>query len=36
VVGGAIAALFIKSAFTVLRESLGELRTLRSQSKTYA
>jgi cation diffusion facilitator family transporter len=36
VVGGAIAALFIKSAFTVLRESFGELRTLRSQSKTYA
>jgi cation diffusion facilitator family transporter len=36
VVGGAIAALFIKSAFTVLRESFGELRTLRLQSKTYA
>jgi cation diffusion facilitator family transporter len=36
VVGGAIAALFIKSAFTVLRDSFGELRTLRSQSKTYA
>jgi Co/Zn/Cd efflux system component len=34
VVGGAIAALFLKSAFTVLRESLGELRTLRSQSTT--
>jgi Co/Zn/Cd efflux system component len=33
VVGGAIAALFLKSAFTVLRESFGELRTLRSQSK---
>jgi cation diffusion facilitator family transporter len=36
VVGGAIAALFIKSAFTVLRDSFGQLRTLRSQSKTYA
>ena len=36
VVGGAIAALFLKSAFTVLRESFGELRTLRSQSKIYA
>ena len=36
VVGGAIAALFIKSAFNVLRESFGELRTLRPQSKTYA
>jgi cation diffusion facilitator family transporter len=36
VVGGAIAALFIKSAFTVLRDSFGELRTLRSQSKIYA
>jgi cation diffusion facilitator family transporter len=36
VVGGAIAVLFLKSAFTVLRESFGELRTLRSQSKTYA
>jgi cation diffusion facilitator family transporter len=36
VVGGAIAALFLKSAFTVLRESFGELRTLRWQSKTYA
>jgi cation diffusion facilitator family transporter len=35
-VGAAIAALFLKSAFTVLRESSGELRTLRSQSKTYA
>ena len=34
VVGGAIAALFLRSAFTVLRESLGELRTLRSQSTT--
>jgi cation diffusion facilitator family transporter len=36
VVGGAIAALFLKSAFTVIRESFGELRLLRSQSKTYA
>jgi Co/Zn/Cd efflux system component len=30
VVGGAIAALFLKSAFTVLRDSFGELRTARS------
>lgn len=32
VVGAAIAALFLRSAFTVLRESFGELRILRSQS----
>jgi Co/Zn/Cd efflux system component len=31
-VGAAIAALFLKSALTVLRESFGELRILRSQS----
>lgn len=31
VVGTAIAALFLKSAFTVLRESVSELRMLRSQ-----
>jgi cation diffusion facilitator family transporter len=31
-VGAAIAALFLKSAFTVLHESFLELRTLRSQS----
>jgi Co/Zn/Cd efflux system component len=31
-VGGAIAALFLSSALTVLRESLLELRILRSQS----
>jgi cation diffusion facilitator family transporter len=31
-VGAAIAALFLKSAFTVLRESFLELRHLRSQS----
>jgi cation diffusion facilitator family transporter len=31
-VGAAIAALFLKSAFTVLYESFFELRTLRSQS----
>jgi cation diffusion facilitator family transporter len=30
-VGAAIAALFLKSAFTVLRESVSELRMLRSQ-----
>ena len=35
-VGAAIAALFLRSAFTVLHESLGELRMLRSQSKTAA
>jgi cation diffusion facilitator family transporter len=29
-VGAAIAALFLKSAFTVLRESFGELRILKS------
>jgi Co/Zn/Cd efflux system component len=33
-VGAAIAALFLKSALTVLRESFGELRTLKSQSIT--
>ena len=33
-VGIAIAALFLKSAFTVLRESLLELRILRSRSAT--
>lgn len=31
-VGAAIAALFLKSAFMVLHESFFELRTLRSQS----
>jgi cation diffusion facilitator family transporter len=36
VVGVAIAALFLKSAFTVIHESFRELRTLRPQSKTYA
>jgi cation diffusion facilitator family transporter len=35
-VGAAIAALFLKSAFTVLRESFLELRLLRSQSITAA
>lgn len=30
-VGAAIAALFLKSAFTVLRQSLAELQQLRSQ-----
>jgi cation diffusion facilitator family transporter len=35
-VGAAIAALFLRSALTVLHESLGELRMLRSQSKTAA
>ena len=29
-VGGAIAALFLRSALTVLRESFGELRILKS------
>ena len=33
-VGATIAALFIKSAFSVLRESFLELRILRSQSAT--
>ena len=33
-VGIAIAALFLKSAFTVLRQSLLELRILRSRSAT--
>ena len=36
VVGVAIAALFLKNAFTVLRESFLELRILRSQSATAA
>jgi Co/Zn/Cd efflux system component len=36
VVGVAIAALFLNSAFTVLRESFLELRILRSQSATAA
>jgi cation diffusion facilitator family transporter len=31
-VGAAIAALFLKSAFTVLHDSITELRSLRSQS----
>lgn len=35
-VGGAIAALFLRSALTVLRESFVELRILKSQSKTLA
>lgn len=35
-VGAAIAALFLRSAFTVLRESIGELRILRSQSTAAA
>ena len=35
-VGAAIASLFLRSAFTVLRESFGELRILRSQSATAA
>jgi Co/Zn/Cd efflux system component len=30
-VGAAIAALFLKSALTVLRESFGELRILKSE-----
>jgi len=36
VVGAAIAALFLRSAFSVLRESFFELRVLRSQSTTAA
>ncbi|HZA53603.1 MAG TPA: cation diffusion facilitator family transporter [Candidatus Udaeobacter sp.] len=36
VVGAAIAALFLRSAFSVLRESFFELRLLRSQSTTAA
>jgi cation diffusion facilitator family transporter len=36
VVGAAIAALFLKSAFTVLRESLGELKITKSQSERVA
>jgi cation diffusion facilitator family transporter len=35
-VGAAIAALFLRSAFSVLRESFFELRLLRSQSTTAA
>ena len=35
-VGAAIAALFLKSALTVLRESCLELRILRSQSASTA
>lgn len=35
-VGAAIAALFLKSAFTVLRESFSELRLLRSRFTTTA
>jgi Co/Zn/Cd efflux system component len=35
-VGVAIAALFLRSAFSVLRESLFELRLVRSQSTTAA
>jgi cation diffusion facilitator family transporter len=35
-VGGAIAALFLKTAFTVLRESFGELRLLKSQINSPA
>jgi len=35
-VGASIAALFVKSAFTVLRESFVELRLLRSQSTSAA
>jgi Co/Zn/Cd efflux system component len=35
-IGAAIAALFLRSAFTVLRESFLELRILRSQSATAA
>jgi len=36
VVGAAIAALFLRSAFTVLHESFEELRIIRSQSTTAA
>jgi len=36
VVGTAIAALFVKSAFTVLHESVSELRRLRLRSTTTA
>jgi cation diffusion facilitator family transporter len=35
-VGAAIAVLFLRSAFSVLRESFFELRVLRSQSTTAA
>jgi cation diffusion facilitator family transporter len=36
IVGVSIAALFLKSAFVVLRESFGELQILKSQSKSAA
>ena len=36
VVGAAIAALFLRGAFTVLREFLMELRILQSQPKSAA
>lgn len=36
VVGAAIALLFLKSAFTVLQGAVGELRTLKSQSKAVS
>jgi Co/Zn/Cd efflux system component len=35
-VGAAIAAVFLKSAWAILRESVVELRILRSQSTTAA
>jgi Co/Zn/Cd efflux system component len=35
-VGAAIAALFLRSAFSVLRESFRELQILQSQSPTAA
>ena len=35
-VGAAIAALFLRSAFSVFRESIDELRMLKSQSTTTA
>jgi Co/Zn/Cd efflux system component len=36
VIGAAISALFLRSAFSVLRESFRELRILQSQSTTAA
>ena len=36
IVGVSIAALFLKSAFVVLRESFSELQILKSQSKSAA
>jgi cation diffusion facilitator family transporter len=36
VVGAAIAALFLRSALTIIRESFAELRMLKSQFKTVA